>query len=613
MVFTGITREEAIEKANKVINIEDYEHEIKFENSLYIINILGKKTKIGIKNGEIYFEEGDFPAVLIPGKGVEVILNDEKVTKKVEVTNSDKVRIIPLKIEGKRNMNLTISEDRLTATLKVEYEPYLEYEIHDMIPQTQLIVEGKIKNEAYYKFKREEVEEILKKNNICYGIKRDALEEALNGGIFIIAEGRKPSEAIDDKIIYYFGIDKNKAIDENEKVDFFNREVFEYVEVGTILAEKVEGKDGVPGIDVHCKPIKPNKRKILNLNAGVGCQLEGNKVVASISGMPENKSNKICVFDVLSINGNIDIKTGNIKYDGNVVVKGSLTDGFKIESGNTVTIMGDVTNAEICAAGNIIINKNVISSKIKAGSAELNTEKAINYLKDAFEAYSNSINAFSELLKIGKVKPDKNIGQILKLILESKYPLKFNELSNYDYFFTKYIQGELLVAWKNLYAIFMDIRNNELTDFSRITSVLSQTKNTIDSFEISFSPADVYIIYCQNSEIFASHNVEIKGKGCYNTTITAKNDIIFHADGSVFRGGQAVANGNIKLKEVGSHAGVLTVLKTSKRGVIEANIAFQNTVLYFDEMIYKIDYPVKSLRAFYKNGELFVEKLKYEG
>jgi uncharacterized protein (DUF342 family) len=149
-----------------------------------------------------------------------------------------------------------------------------------------------------------------------------------------------------------------------------------------------------------------------------------------------------------------------------------------------------------------------------------------------------------------------------------------------------------------------------ITDIKVVITLKHFLKEFIEKYEIISTPADVTLNYSQNSNIFATNNVEVKGKGCYNTNITADNRIIFTGYPGIVRGGQLIARNGITVREVGSSAGVVTVLKTSKSGIIEAAVIYQNTIICVEEQIYRIDYPVKNLKAFMDKGDIVVEKLK---
>lgn len=566
--------------------------------------------KIGIQSGKIIYIDGEKLPKIIVGEGVDVYINEKRIDGESLVKKEDQVKILPKVIEGKRNLNIYVTEDAMEVYIDVSYEPYIEYEIEDKDPQHELLTTGKVKYKSIKKFTIEEIEKSLREKNIIYGIKKEVIERAIDGGRFLVAEGKKIKEPEDDKIVYYFGNKNEEDIENSMKVDYFNRITYEYVEKGDILAEKFDGKDGTIGFDVYGRPVKPRKRVVKRLLSGPGCVVNDNKAYAEISGMPEVKSGKVCVFEVLRINGDVDIKTGNIKFDGNVEVLGTVKEGFKIKAGNNVIIHGDVLEAEVTTNGNIVVKKNVISSNLIAGSNQINNEKAFKLIEEVYDILKTSLIALTELIKLGKIKIDKNIGRVLMLIIESKFPNKMQQIIKNDEFISSGFHDEIYVNWKKLFEHIRMIRNNELIDYEGLTNILKEVGNFINTFQLLNTSADVFVSYCQNSKIFASNDVEITGQGCYNTNIVAKNEIRFVSDRAVFRGGHMIAEKAIRASEVGSSAGVVTVLKTSKYGIIEAKVAYQNTLIQFEDLTYKIEYPVRNLKAYIEKGELIVEKLK---
>ena len=109
--------------------------------------------------------------------------------------------------------------------------------------------------------------------------------------------------------------------------------------------------------------------------------------------------------------------------------------------------------------------------------------------------------------------------------------------------------------------------------------------------------------------IEASGSVFITGKGQYTSNITALNNIEFTGDNSVCRGGTLSAGSEIKLKTVGSVAGVSTILKVPKTGRIIADIAYNNTIFCFGERQIMLEESAKNVEVYLdKTGEITIDK-----
>ena len=63
----------------------------------------------------------------------------------------------------------------------------------------------------------------------------------------------------------------------------------------------------------------------------------------------------------------MDIKTGNIYFKGDVLVKGTVTDGMKVIASGNVEVRGFAAHCQIEAGGDILVKRNIVSGKVKAG------------------------------------------------------------------------------------------------------------------------------------------------------------------------------------------------------------------------------------------------------
>jgi uncharacterized protein (DUF342 family) len=79
---------------------------------------------------------------------------------------------------------------------------------------------------------------------------------------------------------------------------------------------------------------------------------------------------KINVEAVYTIDGSVDLKTGNIIFLGNVVVNGNVAEGFSIKASGNIEIHGLVDKASLTAEGDIIVRQGINGKKgetVKAG------------------------------------------------------------------------------------------------------------------------------------------------------------------------------------------------------------------------------------------------------
>ncbi|NOV91275.1 FapA family protein [Clostridium saccharobutylicum] len=133
----------------------------------------------------------------------------------------------------------------------------------------------------------------------------------------------------------------------------------------------------------------------------------------------------------------------------------------------------------------------------------------------------------------------------------------------------------------------------ELEDFEE---TLEHEIETMELLEVI--PADIYVQYVQGSTIESSGSVYVQGKGQYNSNIKSLNNIEFTNENAVCRGGVLTAGSEIKIKTVGSEAGIITVLKVPAKGRITADVAYNNTVFCFGEKKIVLDVSSKNIEAY---------------
>ncbi len=186
---------------------------------------------------------------------------------------------------------------------------------------------------------------------------------------FLVARGKPATLGRDASIEYHFDTDHLKAgaVNEDGNIDFRERGERPRVQRDDLLATKLPMESGKPGIDVNGNPILVPDTKDIALKCGEGTRLSENglEVYATIDGQPNlTLAGDLSVFAELIINGDVDFNTGNIDFDGNVVVKGAIIDGFTIKCGNLNA--KEIFGAKIFAIGDVQVSGGIIRTQIKA-------------------------------------------------------------------------------------------------------------------------------------------------------------------------------------------------------------------------------------------------------
>ncbi len=213
---------------------------------------------------------------------------------------------------------------------------------------------------------RDEIESELKKKGIKFGIVWDVIDEFLEKPQYCtdyeVAQGKRPIEGKDAEIVYNFQTDLSAkpALKEDGTVDFFNLNTVCHCKAGDLLAElhpAVNGRNGmsIKGVITKAKPVKH-----LSLKPGKNIQIteDGSKMLSEVSGHVMLSQDKVIVSNVFEVD-DVDTATGNIDYDGSVVVKGAVRSGFSLKAKGNIEVRGIVEGAYIEAGGNVTIHRGI--------------------------------------------------------------------------------------------------------------------------------------------------------------------------------------------------------------------------------------------------------------
>lgn len=214
----------------------------------------------------------------------------------------------------------------------------------------------------------------LRAKAVSFNINEELLRKVIEAKIyekeFKAAEAILPVNGTDGTITYKYS-KENKFVpdeDENGFVDYKNLGFIKNIHENDTIADIVLPTQGTHGTDVRgvAIPAVPGEKARYSVGSGTRVSDDGTRIYALWDGHVFFKDNAFCVDSKVTINGDVDASVGNIDFAGDVIIKGEVLEGFRVSSGKNVTIMGNVTNAEINAGCSVTIKKGSINSKIVA-------------------------------------------------------------------------------------------------------------------------------------------------------------------------------------------------------------------------------------------------------
>lgn len=215
--------------------------------------------------------------------------------------------------------------------------------------------------------KEEAIFEALKENGVVFNIREDivravALEKQYDKDI-LVAEGIYPKNGRDAELQYHFDTSTEKTfnVDEAGKIDYHELSLIKNVREGQRLVTLIPHTEGIPGKNVKGEevPGKDGKKLALPRGKNVVVTEDGLGLISTVDGEVKLLDGKVSVFSVYEVKKDVDNSTGNIRFNGKVVVMGNVLTGFVVEAEGGVEVYGVVEGALIRSKGNIILHRGI--------------------------------------------------------------------------------------------------------------------------------------------------------------------------------------------------------------------------------------------------------------
>ncbi|MDR0402761.1 MAG: FapA family protein [Treponema sp.] len=253
----------------------------------------------------------------------------------------------------------------------------------------------------------------LRNNKVLFGVSEEALSRFADRPVynepFQAAEGTRPQNGRDSYIQYNFETDQTKVkLREglNGRIDFKDLNIIQNVVEGQPLAVKVPAENGTVGRTVTGKviPAKNGREIAMPLGKNVHAGDDGASIIADMNGQVIVTGGKINVEPVYTVQGNVNLKTGNIIFLGTVIITGNVEDGFSVKAAGNIEVDGTVERAELDAEGDIIVHQGITgksnglvragrsiwarfieNAQVEAGNMVVVSDGIINSQVDAFK------------------------------------------------------------------------------------------------------------------------------------------------------------------------------------------------------------------------------------
>jgi uncharacterized protein len=215
----------------------------------------------------------------------------------------------------------------------------------------------------------------MEQSGIRHGIKKDAVtaavDEANKGRVAVrdalVALGTPSLPGKPGAIEYAFDSTPREydfTILPDGRIDYRNSKFIVTATENQLLARIGPASPGIPGTTVlgESLPAEDSETAVTPIIPGNGVRVseDGKAFFAAIAGIIMVNGSMLDVVNMYVVEGDVDFATGNISFNGNVLVRGTVLDGFEVKADGDIIVQKIVESARLAAGRDVIVKGGVL-------------------------------------------------------------------------------------------------------------------------------------------------------------------------------------------------------------------------------------------------------------
>ncbi|MDR2547133.1 MAG: FapA family protein [Lachnospiraceae bacterium] len=243
--------------------------------------------------------------------------------------------------------SLTVTPDQMQATMR-------------LFPPSS----GDTPADSGKRIMAKEVMSDLHFKGIINGVNPTAIADAFDNPRYmtdiVIAEGKPARHGASAGIEYFFNTNPSMkpTLNEDGTVDFFRLNNIVNCAAGELLARLTPEDRGESGQNIMGETVRPYEVKTAAFKPTMNVTLSADKLelFAKVDGHVTYVDGKVFVTNVHTVE-NVNSATGNIDFEGSVVVLGNVYTNFSVIAKGNIEVRGVVEGATLESGGDIIIDR----------------------------------------------------------------------------------------------------------------------------------------------------------------------------------------------------------------------------------------------------------------
>ena len=210
--------------------------------------------------------------------------------------------------------------------------------------------------------------EVLHLNHVKIGILSENLQKIIDNNLYnkevLVAQGAEAQDGENGYFEYLFetNLSQKPIVLEDGTVDYKNIKMIELVEPGQKIAIYHPGTAGTNGYNLAAQFKLAKHGAELPPLKGTGFERmeDGVTYFATVGGKITELNNRVNIFPVHELFGDVDLSTGNIEFNGDVIIHGNVLEGMSIKASGTITVDKVVESAYIDGKKGVILRGGVL-------------------------------------------------------------------------------------------------------------------------------------------------------------------------------------------------------------------------------------------------------------
>lgn len=212
-------------------------------------------------------------------------------------------------------------------------------------------------------YEESDLRDILEQYGVVEGINREALRNILQNKVYLqevlVAEGIPAVDGKDGEYTFLFNTkaDTKPKILKDGSVDYTSMGKIEVVGEGQEIVYYTPATPGTDGFNVKGEIIKCHPGRDLPQIKGKGFRVSDDKKVytAAVTGKVDYQNNRLVVSNLLTIDGDVNHVTGDITFNGDILIRGNVSTGMSVNATGNITVDGHVEAASLESGKDIVL------------------------------------------------------------------------------------------------------------------------------------------------------------------------------------------------------------------------------------------------------------------